>query len=106
MNRELCRLDDGKATLRILFILHNGAELASRGLLEAALDRSGVGRSAFYSSLDVLLELGLIFKVQKRVDGKNLVFTELSEKGKKIAEATTVLYKVIEQEFPEPRARK
>ena len=67
MNHVLCGLDGGKATLRILVELYNGAELASRGQLEAALDRSSVGRSTFYSSLNVLLELGLIFEVRKRV---------------------------------------
>ena len=101
MNRVLCRLDDGKATLRILIELINGAELASRGVLEALLAESGVGRSALYSSLKVLGELGLIFEVRKRVRDKNLVFTELTEKGKNIAEAIDELYAIIEEEFPE-----
>ncbi len=73
MNHAISRLDDGKATLRILIELLKGAELASRGQLEEALRRNGVGRSAFYSSLNVLFELGLIFEVRKRVDGKNLL---------------------------------
>ena len=101
MNRELCRLDDGKATLRILYMLYIGAGLASRGELEEVLGRSGVGRTAFYSSLDILGELGLIVRERERVDGKNLVRTKLTEKGIEIAEATMEYYKVIEQEFPE-----
>ena len=64
--------------------MYDGAALASRGQLETALDESGVGRSAFYSSLKVLGELGLIFEVRKRVDGKNVLFTELTEKGDKL----------------------
>ena len=60
-----------------------------------------MGRSAFYSSLKVLGELGLIFEVRKRVDGKNLLFTELTEKGVKVVKAIDELYTVIEQEFPE-----
>ncbi len=100
MNHEFNRLD-GKATLRILIELINGAELASRGVLEALLAESGVGRSALYSSLKVLGELGLIFEVRKRVRDKNLVFTELTEKGKEIAKAIDELYAIIEEEFPE-----
>ena len=101
MNHAFNLLDDGKATLRILFELYSGAGLASRGQLEAALYRSGVGRSAFYSSLKVLKEWGLIFEVRKRVDGKNLLFTELTKKGDKIVNAIDELYTVIEQEYPE-----
>ena len=101
MNHAFNKLDDCKASLRILIELYSGAGLASRGQLEAALGRSGVGRSAFYSSLKVLSELGLIFEVRKRVDGKNLLFTELTEKGEKIVKAIDELYTVIEQELPE-----
>ena len=101
MNQVFCSLDDGKATLRILFELYSGAGLASRGQLEEALAENGVGRSAFYSSLDVLCELGLIFEVRKRVEGKNLLFTELTEKGEKVVKAIDELYSLFEQEFPE-----
>ena len=101
MNHAFNRLDDGKATLRILYMLHIGGHMASRGVLEASLAESGVGRSAFYSSLKVLGELGLIVEERKRVDGKNLVFTDLTEKGGNIAEAIVELYTVMEQEFPE-----
>ena len=78
MNQVFCSLDDGKATLRILNTLDRRGTLASRGQLEKTLYRCGVGRSAFYSSLKVLQELGLIFEVRRRVDGKNLLFTELT----------------------------
>ncbi len=101
MNYAFIRLDEGKASLRILIMLYRGGTLASRGQLEAALGKSGVGRSAFYSSLGVLSELGLIFEVRKRVDGKNLVFTGLTEKGDKVVKAIDELYSIFEQEFPE-----
>jgi hypothetical protein len=45
--------------------------------------------------------LGLIVDIRKRVYGKNLVFTELTEKGEKITEAINELYAIIEQKFPE-----
>ena len=51
MNHALCRIDDGKATLRILVELYSGAHLASRGELEASLAESGVGRSACIAAL-------------------------------------------------------
>ena len=101
MNQVFCSLDDGKATLRILNTLHGEGTYVSRGQLEETLDMSGVGRSAFYSSLKVLKELGLIFEVRKRVDGKNLLFTELTKKGDKIVNAIDELYTVIEQEYPD-----
>ena len=106
MNQVFCSLDDGKATLRILFVLLNGAGIASRGQLEETLGRSGVGRSAFYSSLKVLKELELIFEVRKRVKGKNLLFTELTEKGEIVVKAIDELYTVIEQEYPEKNKRR
>ena len=101
MNHAISRLDDGKATFRILIELLNGAGLASRGQLEEVLRSNGVGRSAFYSSLNVLFELGLIFEVRKRVDGKNLLFTELTEKGDKVVNVIDELLSLFEQEFPE-----
>ncbi len=101
MNHAFNRLDDGKASLRILIELYNGAGKASRGQLEAALAKSGVGRSAFYSSLGVLSELGLIYEVRKRARGKNLLFTELTEKGDKVVKAIDELHSLFEQEFPE-----
>ena len=101
MNHAFNRFDDCKASLRILIELYSGAGLASRGQFEEALDTSGVGRSAFYSSLKVLSELGLIFEVRKRVNGKNLLFTELTEKGVKVVKAIDELYSLFEQEFPE-----
>ena len=60
-----------------------------------------MGRSAFYSSLKVLQELGLIINVRRRVDGKNLLFTELTEKGDKVVKAIDELYSLFEQMFPE-----
>ena len=101
MNHAFNRLDDCKASLRILIELYNGAGLASRGQLEAALGRSGVGRSAFYSSLKVLSELELIVDVRRRIKGKNLLFTELTEKGEIVVKAIGELYSLFEQEFPE-----
>ncbi len=101
MNREFCRLDDEKATLRLLHMLHTGGHFASRRVLEGALRGTGAGRTAYYSSLKVLTELGLIVRERKRFDGKNLVNTKLTEKGKKIADTIVELYAVIKQEFPE-----
>ena len=101
MNHVLCRLDDEKASLRILYVLYEGWDQASRGHLEDKLSGNGVGRSAFYSSLKVLGELGLIVEVRKRVDGKNLLFTELTEKGDMIVKAIDELYSSVEQIFPE-----
>ena len=46
-------------------------------------------------------ELGLIFEVRKRVDGKNLLFTELTEKGDKVVKAIDELYLLFEEMFPE-----
>ena len=77
----------------------------ARGQLEEALYRCGVGRSAFYSSLKVLQELGLIFEMRKRVNGKNLLFTELTEKGVKVVKAIEELYTVIKQEYPDKSKR-
>ena len=60
-----------------------------------------MGRSAFYTSLKVLQELGFIFEVRKRVDGKNKLFTELTEKGDKVVKAIDELFLLFEEMFPE-----
>ena len=101
MNHAFNRLDDGKATLRLLYMLYGECALASRGELEEILSRNGVGRSAFYSSLNDLRELGFIVEVRKRVRDKNLVLTELTEKGEKIVKVIDEIHTVIEQEFQE-----
>jgi hypothetical protein len=67
MIHVLCRLDDGKASLRLLHMLHTGGNFASRRVLGTALEGTGAGRTAYYSSLKVLLELGLIVEERKRV---------------------------------------
>ncbi len=82
-------------------MLYRGGTSPFRGQLEEVLAENGVGRSAFYSSLKVLSELELIIEERKRVKSKNLLFTELTEKGKKIGKAIDELITVIEQEFPE-----
>ena len=82
-------------------MLSRGGTSPFRGQLEEVLAENGVGRSGFYSSLKVLQKLGLIINVRRRVDGKNLLFTELTEKGDKIVNAINELYTVIEQEYLE-----
>ena len=52
-------------------------------------------------SLKVLQELGIIFDERRKVDGKNLLYTELTEEGVKLVKAIDELYTVIEQEFPD-----
>ncbi len=106
MNNAFNKLDEGKASLRILYLLNGKGALASRGQFEEALGKNGVGRSGFYTSLKVLQELGLIFEVRKRVDGKNLLFTELTEKGDKVVKAIDKLYAAIEIEYPEENKRR
>ena len=46
MNHVLCKLDDEKATLRLLHMLHTGGHMVSLRVLEGDLSGTGVGRIA------------------------------------------------------------
>ena len=74
--------------------------------LKRLLERMVWVGQGFYTNLKVLQELGLIFEVRKRVDGKNLLFTELTEKGDKVVKAIDKLYAAIEIEYPEENKRR
>ena len=74
--------------------------------LKRLLERMVWVGQGFYTNLKVLQELGLIFEVRKRVDGKNLLFTELTEKGDKVVKAIDILYAAIEIEYPEENKRR
>ena len=88
---DLDRFDDGKATIRMILILalQHGAD--SREMFIADLKKHGVGRTAFYSSLEALEELALVESRDVVVNGKRTRETVLTDKGMRVAEILTRL---------------
>jgi DNA-binding MarR family transcriptional regulator len=80
------RLDEEKGALRILNFLYFPLGLIQRQLLINAMKGMGVGRTAFYRSLDCLKELGLVEEVPGDADLGKGVFTKLSPRGYVVAE--------------------
>ena len=79
------RLDEGKASLRILVtILYNQVPMTRQELIEQ-LGREGIGRTSFYSSHKTLKDIGLIEDVSEVRDGKRVILTQFTEKGLKVA---------------------
>lgn len=79
------RLDEGKASLRILAtILYNQVPVTRQELIEQ-LEREGVARTSFYSSLKILKNIGLIEDSSEVRDRKRVKLTQLTKKGKKVA---------------------
>jgi DNA-binding PadR family transcriptional regulator len=79
------RLDEEKATLRLILILaYDMVPLTRLEFIEKA-EEELVGRTAFYSSLRALKELGFIEETQDTKEGKRVIHTELTEKGIAVA---------------------
>lgn len=82
----LSRLDKERGTLRILKVLSFQKTRLSRGLLILLMEHEGVGRTAFYRSLNCLKELGLLEDYQEKHKKTKLTFSMLTSKGRAIAE--------------------
>jgi len=85
MNSDLAVLDKEVATLRILRYFSYDYRSESRRELLDALEKVGVGRSAFYSSFKTLQRLGYIEESEVEREGRRFKVTTLSAKGFKIA---------------------
>ena len=82
----LSRLDKERGTLRILKVLSFQKTRLSRGLQILLMEHEGVGRTAFYRSLNCLKELGLLEDYQEKHKKTKLTFSRLTSKGRAIAE--------------------
>ena len=94
----LSRLDKEKGTLRILNVLGSENTRLSRGLQILLMKHEGVGRTAFYSSLDCLKELGLLEDYQDKHKKKKLTFSMLTSKGRDIAEKVEEIAELLSAE--------
>jgi hypothetical protein len=80
------RLDEERSTLRLILILAKiQVPVARLEFIKSAEDVS-VGRTAFYSGVGTLRELGLIEESSDKRGGKRVILTGLTEKGRRVAE--------------------
>ena len=93
---DLGAFDDEKATIRMILILGLQQGADSREMFIEVLKKHGVGRTAFYSSLEALEELALVESRDVVVNGKRTRETVLTDKGMRVAE---VLIK-LEEHLP------
>ena len=94
----LSRLDKESGTLRILKVLSFQKTRLSRGLQILLLKHEGVGRTAFYSSLNCLKELGLLEDYREKHKKTKLTFSMLTSKGRAIAEKIEEIAEILTTE--------
>ena len=78
-------LDGEKAALRLLLTLAYSQVPIPRLEFIKHAKEVGVGRTAFYSSLEKLKELGLVEVLTSRGERGTMVESRLTERGKKVA---------------------
>ena len=93
---QLSRLDNERATFRILLFLGYGYTSVPRSELIREVAELGVGRSALYSSLGTLNELKLIEEYRETQDGKRFVMTKLTKSGYEVAKKIIELNRFLE----------
>ena len=94
MNSRFTKLDNARGSLLLLHILRNRIPPMSRTTFLELAERSEVGKSAFYSSIHILDELGLIEEKRVRMGGASVKVTELTSRGVSIAEKVSELFSV------------
>ncbi len=94
----LSRLDEQKGTLRILKVLFFRTAPLSRGGLIMLMKHEGVGRTAFYRSLNCLKELGLLGEYQEKHKKKKITSSRLTSKGMAIAEKIKEIEEILTTE--------
>jgi DNA-binding PadR family transcriptional regulator len=67
----------------------------SRSIFLEFAEMSGVGKSAFYSSIHALAELGLIEEKRVRLGGVSVKVTELTPKGVSVAKKVDELFSYL-----------
>jgi len=91
MNSRFAKFDNERGSLRLLHILGNRTPPMSRTTFLEIAVMMGVGKSAFYSSKNTLVELGLIEEKWIKIAGVSVKGTELTSKGEFIAKKISEL---------------
>jgi hypothetical protein len=99
MIRELSiqLLDEGKATLRLITILAWNQLPIPRLDYIAQSKKEKIGATAFYSSLKVLKNLGLVEEIKDETKRRRVTLTALTEKGGKIAEKIIEIQRILRE---------
>jgi DNA-binding PadR family transcriptional regulator len=96
MNSRFAKLDNERGSLRLLRILGNRIPPMSRSIFLEFAEWSGVGKSAFYSSIHALAELGLIEEKRVRLGGVSVKVTELTPRGVSVVRKVDGLLSVLD----------
>ena len=91
MLTKLTLLEENKATLRLLFILHHECPSHTRTELIDTAKSHGVGTTSFYRSLNTLKELDLV--LEKKENKK--IIARLSKKGIEITKNITKINDIL-----------
>jgi len=94
MNSHFAKLDNERGSLRLLHILGNRTPPMSRTLFLEFAERTGVGKSAFYSSIQTLAELGLIEEKRVKRGDVTVKETKLTPRGVSIAKKISELHRI------------
>ena len=79
------RLDEERGTLRLILTLaYNQVPLTRLEYMNGA-DEVGVGRTAFYSGIRTLMELGLVEETYETREGKRVILSGLTKDGWAVA---------------------
>jgi len=90
-------LDYERGSLRLLLTLYRSEEELNRDALMGKLHDVGVGKSAFYSSLAACSELGLIEDTRKQVANISYTISNLTSKGRLVAEKLLEIKRILEK---------
>jgi len=98
MNQKLTRLNEGRASLIILKVLHEKGKL-DKQTLAFEVRKLGPGRTSFESSLRICQELGLVKVELERIHpkGQASLMHHLTEKGRRVAEIVAELEKALKE---------
>ncbi len=92
MNSRFAKLDNERGSLRLLHILGNRIPPMSRSTFLRFAEGRGVGKSAFYSSIRTLAELGLIDVKRVSMGGASVKVTELTSEGVSVTKKISELF--------------
>ena len=96
MNTEFISFDKSDAALRVLWTIAYYYKSITRSELIEDVKPLGVARTALYSALTLLNDLGLIKEEHSHREGIRVKLTSLTDKGLEVAKKVIEIEKIFE----------